>query len=120
MTSRASADARAYPSDGKEPEERPFRVGEGWDIHRLIPGRKLYIGGVEIPSDKGEDGHSDGDVLLHAVIDALLGSAALGDIGSYFPPSDDVWKNADSRDLAKRALTLVHQAGWTPGIWTAP
>ncbi len=92
----------------------PFRVGEGWDIHRLIPGRKLYIGGVEIPSDKGEEGHSDGDVLLHAVIDALLGSAALGDIGQHFPPTDDAWKGADSRDLARRALSLVREAGWTP------
>lgn len=97
------------------PKVSPFRVGEGWDIHRLVPGRKLYIGGVEIPSDRGEEAHSDGDVLLHAVIDALLGSAALGDIGSHFPPQDAAWKDADSRDLARRALALVREAGWTAG-----
>ncbi|MDC7241544.1 MAG: 2-C-methyl-D-erythritol 2,4-cyclodiphosphate synthase, partial [Spirochaetales bacterium] len=71
----------------------------GYDIHRLIEGRPLIIGGVDIPSEKGEDAHSDGDVLIHALIDALLGAIAQGDIGTHYPPSDMKWKNADSRDL---------------------
>ena len=89
-----------------------FRVGHGWDLHRLAPGRALMLGGIEVPSELGEDAHSDGDVLLHAIIDALLGAAALGDIGDHFPPSDERWKNADSRDLARRAAALVREAGW--------
>jgi 2-C-methyl-D-erythritol 4-phosphate cytidylyltransferase / 2-C-methyl-D-erythritol 2,4-cyclodiphosphate synthase len=92
-----------------------FRVGQGWDLHRLVPGRKLVLGGVEVPSPTGEDAHSDGDVLLHAIIDALLGAAALGDIGTHFPPSDQKWRDADSRDLARRAAALVREAGWVPG-----
>jgi 2-C-methyl-D-erythritol 4-phosphate cytidylyltransferase/2-C-methyl-D-erythritol 2,4-cyclodiphosphate synthase len=91
-----------------------FRVGEGWDIHRLVPGRRLLLGGVEVPSDRGEEGWSDGDVLLHAVIDALLGSAALGDIGLLFPPGALEWKDADSRDLTRRARDLVRHTGWRP------
>ena len=93
----------------------PFRVGEGWDLHRLVQGRRLLVGGVEIPSEFGELAHSDGDVLLHAVIDALLGAAALGDIGSHFPPSDERWRGADSRELARRAAFLVREAGYEPG-----
>lgn len=89
-----------------------LRVGQGWDIHRLVEGRRLMIGGVHIPHDKGEEGHSDADVLLHAVTDALLGAAGLGDIGTHFPPSDPQWKGADSRDLLERAAALVRQAGW--------
>jgi len=92
----------------------PFRVGQGWDLHRLVAGRRLMLGGIEVPSDKGEEAHSDGDVLLHAIIDALLGAAALGDIGSHFPPSDPRWKDADSRDLAARAAALVREAGYEP------
>ncbi len=91
-----------------------FRVGEGWDVHRLGPGRRLVLGGVEIPSELGEEGWSDGDVLLHAVIDALLGSAALGDIGLHFPPGAPEWKDADSRELTRRARGLVLRAGWRP------
>ena len=100
-----------FPMEAGAP---PVRVGEGWDIHTLAAGRRLLLGGVDIPSDRGEQGYSDGDVLLHAVIDALLGSAALGDIGLHFPPGDPEWKNADSRDLARRARDLVRQAGWKP------
>lgn len=100
---------------GLVPRTLPFRVGEGWDIHRLVSGRKLLIGGVEIPSERGEDGYSDGDVLLHAVMDALLGAAALGDIGVHFPPGEKAWKDANSRDLARRTLDLVRKAGWKPG-----
>lgn len=89
-----------------------IRVGMGTDLHRLVAGRKLILGGVVIPFDKGEDGHSDGDALLHAVTDALLGAACLGDIGSYFPPSDPKWKGADSAKLLKTAWRDVQKAGW--------
>jgi len=92
----------------------PFRIGQGWDLHRLVAGRRLMLGGIEVPSDKGEEAHSDGDVLLHAIIDALLGAAALGDIGSHFPPSDPRWKDADSRVLAATATALVREAGYEP------
>lgn len=87
-----------------------IRIGEGWDIHRLIPERKLVLGGVEIPSPAGEEAHSDGDVLLHAIIDALLGALALGDIGDHFPPSREEFKNIKSTVFLKRALSLVE--GW--------
>ena len=73
-----------------------IRIGLGYDLHRLVSDRPLILGNIRIESDLGEDGHSDGDVLLHAITDALLGASGLGDIGSYFPPSDDQWKNADS------------------------
>lgn len=89
-----------------------FRTGLGYDMHRLIPGRKLMIGGVVIPFDKGEDAHSDGDVLLHAVTDALLGAAALGDIGSFFPPEDAAWKDADSVFLLKSVWKKIQKHGW--------
>ncbi len=92
-----------------------FRIGQGWDLHRLVPGRRLMLGGVEVPSDNGEDAHSDGDVLLHAIIDAVLGAAALGDIGMHFPPSNPRWKGADSRELARRAAGLAREAGWEIG-----
>ena len=83
-----------------------MRIGQGFDLHRLKEGRPLMIGGIEIESDKGEDAHSDGDVLIHALIDALLGSKALGDIGTYFPPSDMKYKNMDSKLLLKETLKL--------------
>jgi 2-C-methyl-D-erythritol 2,4-cyclodiphosphate synthase len=84
-----------------------MRIGTGWDIHPLVGSRKLLLGGVEIPHDLGEAGHSDGDVLLHAIIDALLGAAALGDIGTHFPPSDMRWKDVSSMDLLGRTLELL-------------
>lgn len=90
----------------------PFRVGLGRDLHRLTEGRRFLLGGVEIPSEKGELGHSDADVLAHAVTDAVLGAAGLGDIGGLFPPSDDTWKDADSMDLLRRAFAFVRAAGW--------
>lgn len=102
------------PADPRGGAAEVFRVGEGWDIHRLAPGRRLLLGGVEVPSDRGEEGYSDGDVLLHAVIDALLGSAALGDVGLHFPPGAPEWEDADSRDLTRRARDLVRRAGWRP------
>ena len=88
-----------------------IRVGLGYDKHVLTEGRKLILGGVVIPFEKGEAGHSDGDVLLHAITDALLGAAGLGDIGSYFPPSDPQWKDADSALLLKKCWQDVKNAG---------
>jgi 2-C-methyl-D-erythritol 2,4-cyclodiphosphate synthase len=89
-----------------------IRIGIGYDIHRLKRGRRFLLGGVEIPFSKGEDGHSDGDVLAHAVCDALLGACALGDIGELFPPSDPEFKNADSMELLQVAYELVKKSGW--------
>lgn len=97
----------------KAPEIPQIRVGQGYDSHRLVEGRKLILGGVEIPFEKGLDGHSDADVLLHALTDAVLGAAALGDIGQHFPPSDPQWKGADSRKLLKAVVDLARRAGWT-------
>lgn len=91
------------------------RSGLGWDLHRLVAGRPLMVGGIEIPHDRGEDGHSDGDAVLHAITDALLGAAALGDIGEMFPPSDPAWKGADSRKLLATALARVRESGWEIG-----
>lgn len=89
-----------------------IRVGLGYDLHKLVFQRKLVLGGVEIPFEKGEDGHSDGDVLFHAITDAILGAAGLGDIGSYFPPEDSKWKDADSAFLLKSVMKDVYAAGW--------
>ena len=89
-----------------------IRVGLGYDLHRLIESRKLFLGGVEFDFSKGEDGHSDGDVLLHAVTDALLGASGLGDIGSYFPPEDEKWKDADSKLLLQKVWNDVRNEGW--------
>ncbi|MCL2270836.1 MAG: 2-C-methyl-D-erythritol 2,4-cyclodiphosphate synthase [Treponema sp.] len=89
-----------------------FRVGLGQDMHRLVEGRRFLLGGIELPSGKGELGHSDGDVLAHAVCDAVLGAAALGDIGSLFPPSDPAWKDADSMVLLRSVFEMVKQDGW--------
>ncbi len=92
----------------------PFRTGIGYDIHRFAPGRRLVLGGVEIPHDLGLDGHSDADVLLHAIADAILGAAALGDIGQHFPPGDPRFRDADSQDLLRASVRLAHDAGWVP------
>ncbi len=89
-----------------------IRVGQGGDIHALVVGRKLIIGGVDIPHSLGLLGHSDADVLLHAIIDALLGAAGLGDIGRHFPDTDDRYRGADSRVLLRAARELLVQAGW--------
>lgn len=91
---------------------RSLRVGQGFDIHPLVEGRDLIVGGVKIPFEKGLAGHSDGDVLLHAIMDALLGAAGLPDIGQQFPPSDDKYKNADSGKLLKTVVRLVKEAGF--------
>lgn len=92
-----------------------IRVGQGYDSHRLVEGHPLILGGVEIPFEKGLDGHSDADVLLHAITDAVLGAAALGDIGQHFPPSDPQWKGADSRKLLKAVMEIVRREGWQIG-----
>jgi len=89
-----------------------MRIGQGFDVHALAAGRKLIIGGVEIAYEKGLDGHSDADVLLHAVCDALLGAAALGDIGRHFPDTDSRYKNADSRTLLREVSRLVQEANY--------
>lgn len=91
-----------------------FRIGQGYDVHALVPGRKLILGGVEIPFERGLLGHSDADALLHAVTDALLGAAGLGDIGRHFPDTDPRYQGADSRILLRDALALVLQQGWRP------
>lgn len=92
-----------------------FRVGQGWDVHALVADRPLVLGGVTIPHRLGLLGHSDADVLIHALIDALLGAAALGDIGRHFPDTDPRWKGADSRVLLRRTVSLLAQAGWRVG-----
>jgi 2-C-methyl-D-erythritol 2,4-cyclodiphosphate synthase len=89
-----------------------FRIGEGWDVHALVPGRKLILGGVEIPHTTGLLGHSDADVLLHAITDAVLGAAGLGDIGRHFPDTDAQFKGADSSVLLAEAMRRVRERGW--------
>ncbi len=93
-------------------EETRFRTGLGFDVHRLAEGRRLILGGVEIPWERGLEGHSDADVLAHAVMDALLGAAALPDIGVHFPDTDPRWKGADSLELAAAVADLVRQKGY--------
>ena len=89
-----------------------FRIGEGWDVHALVPGRKLVLGGVNVPHTAGLMGHSDADVLLHAITDAVLGAAGLGDIGRHFPDTDPQFKGADSSVLLAEAMRRVRQQGW--------
>lgn len=89
-----------------------LRIGHGFDVHQLVLGRKCVIGGVNIPFEKGLDGHSDADVLLHAICDALLGAAALGDIGKHFPPTEKRYKGIDSRELLKHVATLLKTHGY--------
>jgi 2-C-methyl-D-erythritol 2,4-cyclodiphosphate synthase len=89
-----------------------IRIGEGWDVHALVPGRKLILGGVEIPHTTGLWGHSDADVLLHAITDAVLGAAGLGDIGRHFPDTDAQFKGADSSVLLAEAMRRVRAKGW--------
>ena len=93
----------------------PWRIGEGWDIHALVMGRPLVLGGVTIPHSHGLDGHSDADALLHAVTDAVLGGAALGDIGRHFPDTDPAFRGADSARLLAEAVRRVRAAGWELG-----
>ncbi|XP_078442594.1 isoprenoid F [Wolffia australiana] len=97
------------------PPSLPFRVGHGFDLHRLEPGLPLIIGGVNIPHDRGCEAHSDGDVLLHCVVDAILGALGLPDIGQIFPDSDPKWKGAASSVFVKEAVRLMHKAGYELG-----
>lgn len=89
-----------------------FRVGMGYDVHRLVDGRPLILGGVEVPFDKGLAGHSDADVLLHAAIDAILGAAGMGDIGTHFPSSDPAIEGISSLDMLRRVIEFVSEKGW--------
>jgi len=93
----------------------PFRIGHGFDVHALVTGRDCIIGGVNVPHSHGLDGHSDADVLLHAICDALLGAAGLGDIGKHFPPTDMQFKGIDSRLLLRHVTTLLHTKGFFVG-----
>jgi 2-C-methyl-D-erythritol 2,4-cyclodiphosphate synthase len=92
-----------------------FRIGQGYDIHRLVAGRKLVLGGEEIPFERGLDGHSDADVLLHALGDALLGAASLGDLGTHFPPGEERWRGASSVELLARIVAMVEGEGFVVG-----
>ncbi len=92
-----------------------IRIGYGYDVHKFVEGRKLMLGGVEIPFDRGLEGHSDADVLLHAITDAFLGAMVLGDIGSHFPDDDPEYKNADSIDLLRHCYSLVLEKGYVIG-----
>ncbi|MBA4318276.1 MAG: 2-C-methyl-D-erythritol 2,4-cyclodiphosphate synthase [Flavobacterium sp.] len=89
-----------------------FRIGNGYDVHQFVEGRKLFLGGIEIPSEKGLLGHSDADVLLHAICDALLGALALGDIGRHFPDNDPAYKNIDSKMLLEKVYELINNEGY--------
>jgi len=93
----------------------PFRIGQGWDVHQLVKGRPLILGGVTIPFEKGLLGHSDADALLHAITDAVLGAAGMGDIGRHFPDTAEEFRGADSRVLLREAVRRVHEAGWQVG-----
>ncbi|MDT7847971.1 2-C-methyl-D-erythritol 2,4-cyclodiphosphate synthase [Methylophilus sp. VKM B-3414] len=93
----------------------PVRIGHGFDVHALVTGRDCIIGGVNIPHSHGLDGHSDADVLLHAICDALLGAVALGDIGKHFPPTDMRFKDIDSRELLRHVVRLLHDKGYLVG-----
>ena len=92
-----------------------IRIGTGFDVHALVPGRRLVIGGVTIPHDRGLEGHSDADVLLHAIGDAILGALALGDLGRHFPDGDARWKDADSRGLLRHIAGLMRERGYAVG-----
>jgi 2-C-methyl-D-erythritol 4-phosphate cytidylyltransferase / 2-C-methyl-D-erythritol 2,4-cyclodiphosphate synthase len=107
--------AAARARMGGVPAPVPFRIGNGYDLHRLVSGRPLILGGVTIPFETGLDGHSDADIICHAVTDAVLGAAAAGDIGRLFPDTDATWKGADSVALLRQAMTHVHAAGYRVG-----
>lgn len=92
-----------------------MRIGQGYDVHQLIANRRLMLGGIEIPSDRGLDGHSDGDALLHAVADAILGAIGAGDLGRHFPSSDERWRGAASGEILAHVVTMMSEAGFSLG-----
>jgi 2-C-methyl-D-erythritol 2,4-cyclodiphosphate synthase len=92
-----------------------MRIGQGIDMHQLVPNRRLVLGGVEIPFEKGLEGHSDGDALLHAVADAILGAIGEGDLGRHFPSSDERWRGADSREILREVVSMMRSAGYRVG-----
>jgi 2-C-methyl-D-erythritol 2,4-cyclodiphosphate synthase len=98
-----------------DPIPPPFRIGQGWDTHRIEPGRPLILGGIRVPSEFGLAGHSDADVLFHAVTDAILGALALGDIGMHFPDTAPEWKGADSVQFLQHAVSLAQKEGYRVG-----
>ena len=98
-----------------EEMEMEMRIGTGYDVHKLVPGRKLILGGVTVPYELGLDGHSDADVIVHAIMDALLGAAALGDIGQHFPDNDPEYKGADSIELLKEVGNILQKEGYKVG-----
>lgn len=97
------------------PSPSRIRIGQGIDVHAFGPGDHLMLGGIRVPHDKGVEAHSDGDVVLHALCDAMLGALALGDIGQHFPPSDPQWKGADSRSFLRHCNALIGEKGWKVG-----
>lgn len=103
----------SYENKAEKNKMNNLRTGLGYDLHRLVPERKLIIGGLTLPFEKGEDGHSDGDALLHAITDSLLGASGLGDIGSFFPPEEAKWKDADSGKLLKTVWNKITESGWS-------
>ncbi|HEX2280137.1 MAG TPA: 2-C-methyl-D-erythritol 4-phosphate cytidylyltransferase [Thermomicrobiales bacterium] len=109
------ADALLRARHGSQPDVGPMRTGIGYDAHHFAAARRLVVGGVEIAHDRGLEGHSDADVLLHAIADAILGAAGLGDIGQHFPPSDQRFRDVDSQLLLREVVRLVQEAGWVPG-----
>ena len=112
---RASALIVCQAASAAEPPVLPYRIGHGWDLHRLEPGYPLIIGGIDIPHDRGCVAHSDGDVLLHTVTDAILGGLILPDIGQIFPDNDPKWKGARSDIFVKEAVKLMRERGYTIG-----
>ena len=92
-----------------------MRIGQGYDVHQLIANRRLMLGGIEIPSDRGLDGHSDGDALLHAVADAILGAIGAGDLGRHFPSSDQRWRGVASGEILAQVVTMMSEAGFSLG-----
>jgi 2-C-methyl-D-erythritol 2,4-cyclodiphosphate synthase len=111
----AERDARSTANQRPPKLPRTGRAGTGYDLHRLVPGRPLIVGGVAVPAERGALGHSDADVVCHAVVDAVLGAAGLGDIGQHFPDTDPRWKEASSLDLLARAAALVANSGHEVG-----
>ena len=115
MTRHAHVFIHTTVSGGKKGSSVMMRIGIGYDVHKLVEDRKLILGGIEIPHEKGLLGHSDADVLIHAVMDALLGAASLGDIGRHFPPSDDSYKGISSCILLEKVNALLRENGYTVG-----